>query len=111
MKFEGEKPKVYDLVEVTENDTARIRKWNQYDDMSHVIGERINDNGTLPPDKIFVGLIGNVVDVDQSFVDKNPLFTAKVDQQGRISILKRYRDKVGIKTGDLVDVFHIKKVE
>jgi len=43
--------------------------------------------------------------------EQNPLFTAKVDKQGRISILKRYRDKVGIKTGDLVDVFHMKKVE
>lgn len=43
--------------------------------------------------------------------EQNPLFTAKVDQQGRISILKRYRDKVGIKTGDLVDVFDMKKVD
>ena len=43
--------------------------------------------------------------------EQNPLFTAKVDQQGRISILKRYRDKAGIKTGDMVDVFDMKKVK
>ena len=42
--------------------------------------------------------------------EQNPLFTAKVDQQGRISIWKQIRDKEGIKTGDLVDVFHMKKV-
>ncbi len=42
---------------------------------------------------------------------QNPLFTATVDQQGRISILKRYRDKMGIKTGDMIDVFDMKKVE
>ena len=43
--------------------------------------------------------------------EQNPLFTAKVDQQGRISILKRFRDKAGINTGDLVDVYDMKKVE
>lgn len=43
--------------------------------------------------------------------EQNPLFTAKVDQQGRISILKRFRDKTGIKPGDLVDVYDMKKVE
>lgn len=56
------------------------------------------------------GFIWNVIN-RIVMTKQNPLFTAKVDQQGRISILKRYRDKVGIKTGDLVDVFDMEKVK
>ena len=114
--FEGEKPDVCESVEV--GNYGMVRKWNQHS-TAQVIGERVSDalyNGTLDINEIFVCLLNNVVLPEQTtgrvqgFV-ANPLFTAKVDQQGRISILKRYRDKVGIQTGDLVDVFDMKKVE
>ena len=100
--FEGETPAVTDFVEIS--NSGMVRKWDPLNGMAQVIGERMEDNGTLGDNEILVSLIGGVAGI-------NPLFTAKVDQQGRISILKRYRDKVGIKTGDLVDVFDMKKVD
>lgn len=42
---------------------------------------------------------------------KPPLFTAKVDNQGRITIRSDVRDKKKINFGDKVDIFEMEKVE
>ena len=110
IKFRGDKPEVNDIVEITP--TGAVQKWEPGSEYSCIIGRRVKDTDNLLTNQIMVMLISRVTDPKDCIIThKNPLFTARVDQQGRISILKRFRDKVGIKTGDLVDVFHMKKVE
>ena len=108
-KFEGDKPDIDDYVVATDN--GAVRKYALNDDNSTIIGIRAPTakRAYIPDDELLIQLVGPI-DTDFGLQD-NPLFTARVDQQGRISILKRFRDKAGIQTGDLVDVFDMKKVE
>ena len=107
MKFEGDKPNVDDYVVIIDNKT--VRKW-ELEEMSLIIGVRVPTarGYSLQDDEILIQLSSCIGNLNIENISE-PLFTAKVDSRGRITIREDVRDRKNIDTGDKVNVFKLEK--